>query len=198
MSKRIALYLRVSTGEQTIDNQERDLIEAAARHGWNVVAVFKDEGISGAKGRDKRPAFDRLCKAMVRREFDMVAAWSVDRLGRSLQDLVAFLGEVHGARVDLYLHRQGLDTSTPAGKALFQMLGVFGEFERSMIVERTRAGLRRAVAQGKTLGRPKVAGDLEAAVRASLAAGTGIVKTARTLGCGVGTVQRIKREDAAA
>src|SRR5580704_10575898 len=163
--RRVALYLHVSEGEQTIENQRRDLMEAAARHGWNVTAVFKDEGISGAKGRDKRPAFDRLCKAVTRHEVDMVAAWSVDRLGRSLQDLIAFLGEVHGARVDLYLHLQGLDTSTPAGKALFQMLGVFGEFERSMIVERTRAGLRRAVAAGKKLGRPKEEGELDAAVR---------------------------------
>src|SRR5438477_187421 len=127
--KRVALYLRVSTGEQTIENQDRELRDAARRHGWTIATVFKDEGISGAKGRDKRPAFDRLCRAMVRREFDLVAAWSVDRLGRSLQDLVAFLGEVQGSGIDLYLHRQGLDTSTPAGKALFQMMGVFAEFE---------------------------------------------------------------------
>jgi DNA invertase Pin-like site-specific DNA recombinase len=187
--KRIALYLRVSTGDQTIENQERDLREAAERRGWEIAQVYRDEGISGAKRRDKRPAFDRLCRAIVRREIDLVAAWSVDRLGRSLQDLVAFLAEVQAAGVDLYLHRQGLDTSTPAGKALFQMMGVFAEFERSMIVDRTKAGLRRALAQGKTLGRPKVALEIEAAVRASLAAGTGILKTARLVGCGVGTVQ---------
>jgi DNA invertase Pin-like site-specific DNA recombinase len=128
--KRVALYLRVSTFGQTVENQERELAEAAERHGWTIAATFKDEGISGAKGRDKRPAFDRLCKAVTRREVDMVAAWSVDRLGRSLQDLVAFLGELQASRVDLYLHQQGLDTTTPAGKALFQMMGVFSEFER--------------------------------------------------------------------
>ena len=152
--KRVALYLRVSTFGQTVDNQERELMAAAERHGWNIAAVFKDEGISGAKGREKRPAFDRLCKAVTRREVDMVAAWSVDRLGRSLQDLVTFLSELQASRVDLYLHQQGLDTTSPAGKALFQMMGVFAEFERAMIVERTRAGMARAKAQGKRIGRP--------------------------------------------
>src|SRR5262245_46617706 len=192
--RKAAIYLRVSTADQAVDNQERDLREAAARHGWAIAAVFKDEGISGTKGRDKRPAFDRLCRALVRREFDLVAAWSVDRLGRSLQDLIAFLGEVQASGVDLYLHRQGLDTSTPAGKALFQMMGVFAEFERAMIVERTLAGLARARAQGKVLGRPKVRTGIEAAIRASLAQGVGILKTARAVGCGVGTVQRIRRQ----
>jgi DNA invertase Pin-like site-specific DNA recombinase len=150
------------------------------------------KGISGAKGRDKRPAFDRLNRAVARREFDLVAAWSVDRLGRSLQDLVAFLGEVRAAGVDLYLHQQGLDTSTPAGKALFQMMGVFAEFERAMVVERTLTGLARARAQGKVLGRPKVGAEIEDAVRAALREGLGIIKVAKAVGCGVGTVARIK------
>jgi DNA invertase Pin-like site-specific DNA recombinase len=189
---RVGLYLRVSTGEQTVVNQERELAEAAQRHNWDVVATYRDEGISGSKGRTLRPGFDRLCKAITRREIDMVAAWSVDRLGRSLQDLVGFLAELQAARCELYLHQQGLDTSTPAGRALFGMLSVFSDFERAMIVERTKAGLARARAQGKLIGRPKVADTLEAAVRASLAAGTGILKTARIVGCGVGTVQRIK------
>jgi DNA invertase Pin-like site-specific DNA recombinase len=130
--KRAAIYLRVSTGEQSVENQRRELIEAAERHGWQVVAEYSDEGVSGSKGRDKRPGFDRLCKAITRREVDLVAAWSVDRLGRSLQHLVTFLSELHGAGCDLYLHRQGLDPSTPAGRALFGMMGIFAEFSRLM------------------------------------------------------------------
>jgi DNA invertase Pin-like site-specific DNA recombinase len=197
-SKTVALYLRVSTGDQTVDNQRRELTAAAERRGWRIVAEFCDDGISGAKGRDQRPAFDRLCKAMVRREFDVVAAWSVDRLGRSLQDLVAFLGEVHAAGVGLYLDRQGLDTSTPAGKALFQMLGVFAEFERAIIQERIRAGIARARAKGtksgKAIGRPRISADTIAAVRASLETGNGIRKVARLVGVGNETVHRIARE----
>jgi len=153
--KRAVLYLRVSTLDQTTANQERELREIASRIGCEIVKVYKDHGISGAKGRDKRPAFDALCRAATRREFDMVMAWSVDRLGRSLQDLVGFLSEIHALKVDLYLHQQGLDTTTPAGKAMFQMMGVFAEFERAMIQERVRAGLRRAVSEGKQLGRPR-------------------------------------------
>ena len=153
MSKRVALYLRVSTTEQTVENQQLELEAVAERLGWHVAAVFTDAGISGTKGREKRPGYDRLCHGIARREFNLVAAWSVDRLGRSLQNLVAFLGELHAKNVDLYLHRQGLDTSTPAGKAMFQMLGVFSEFERAMIVERVKASLARARAQGKRLGR---------------------------------------------
>lgn len=197
-AKRVGLYLRVSTDEQTIDNQRRVLGEVAERKGWQVVAEFCDEGISGAKGRDKRPAFDRLHRAIVRREIDVVAAWSVDRLGRSLRDLVAFLAELHGAGVDLYLDRQGLDTATPAGRAMFQMLGVFAEFERAILVERTHAGLARArvhgTKSGKAIGRPKVGPRKEATIRAALASGQGILKVAREVGCGSSVVQRIKAE----
>lgn len=190
--KRAAIYLRVSTTGQTVENQRRELEAIAARHGWNIVAVFEDAGISGTKGRDKRPGYDRLCRGIARREFDLVAAWSVDRLGRSLQELTGFLGEMHAKGIDLYLHQQGVDTSTPAGKALFQMLGVFAEFERAIIVERVNAGLARAKADGKRLGRPTLAADKEARVRELLATGTGILKTARLAGVGVSAVQRIK------
>jgi DNA invertase Pin-like site-specific DNA recombinase len=192
LEKRVALYLRVSTREQTIENQRRELTEVADRHGWRIVAQFADEGVSGAKGRDKRPGFDKLMKATTRREIDMVAAWSVDRLGRSLQDLVGFLGEVHGSGVDLYLHQQGIDTSTPAGNALFQMMGVFAEFERAMIQERVHAGLARARAEGKILGRPTVGQEKEAAIRACLARGFGLIKTAKHIGVGVSVVQRVR------
>jgi DNA invertase Pin-like site-specific DNA recombinase len=140
---RAAIYLRVSTTEQTTDNQERELRVAAERMGHTVVEVYADNGISGSKGRDKRPAFDRLHRDAARRRFDVIMAWSVDRLGRSLQDLVGFLSELHALKIDLYLHQQGLDTATPAGKAMFQMLGVFAEFERTMIQERVKAGMAR-------------------------------------------------------
>jgi DNA invertase Pin-like site-specific DNA recombinase len=162
--KRAAFYLRVSTQDQTTSNQERELRQVAERMGCEIVRVYKDHGISGAKGRDKRPAFDALCKDATQRKFDMVMAWSVDRLGRSLQDLIGFLSELHALRIDLYLHQQGLDTTTPAGKAMFQMMGVFAEFERAMIQERVRAGLRRARAEGKVLGRPRIDYKTETAI----------------------------------
>src|SRR4051812_36158491 len=111
--KRVALYVRTSTDHQTARNQERELQAVAERHGWTVTAVYRDQGISGAKGRDKRPGLDKLLQAVARREIDLVASWSVDRLGRSLTDLVQVLQEMHSKGVDLYLHTQGLDTSTP-------------------------------------------------------------------------------------
>jgi DNA invertase Pin-like site-specific DNA recombinase len=119
MSKRVRLYVKVSSGDQTVENQRKALRAAPEYRSWTVVEEFVDAGISGAKGRGKRPAFDQLLKAAVRRKIDIVATWSVDRLGRSLQDLVGFLGELKGAGVDLYLDRQAVDTTTPAGKALF-------------------------------------------------------------------------------
>lgn len=192
--RRVALYVRVSTDGQTTVNQQRELEAVSERHGWDIASVYADKGVSGAKAREERPAMKRLMEAVARREIDMVAAWSVDRLGRSLQDLIGFLGELHAKGVDLYLHQQGLDTGTPAGKAMFQMMGVFSEFERAMIVERVRAGLKRAKAEGKTLGRPRIDGDKENAIRATLAAGTGIRKTAREIGVGVSAVQRVAAE----
>ena len=191
--KRVAIYTRVSTDGQSVENQLQELRTMAERHGWSVVAEFSDAGISGAKGRDKRPGFDRMLKAATRRECDMVAAWSVDRLGRSLQDLVGFLGEIHGAGVDLYLHIQGVDTSTPAGRAMFQMLGVFAEFERAMIVSRVTAGLKRARKEGKRLGRPPIDTKTEKAILKALERGDkGMLKIAAEQGVGSGTVQRIK------
>ena len=192
--RRAAVYLRVSTLEQTTANQERELREVAGRMGSEIVKVYKDHGISGAKGREKRPAF--LCRDAAQRKFDMVMAWSVDRLGRSLQDLVAFLSELHALKVDLFLHQQGLDTTTPAGKALFQMMGVFAEFERAMIQERVRAGLRRAKDEGKQLGRPRIAPELEKRILGALKAPgrtEGVRKIAARFGVYPSTVQRIGR-----
>jgi DNA invertase Pin-like site-specific DNA recombinase len=189
--KSAAIYARVSTNGQTTDNQVRELRKVARRHNWKVAAEFIDHGVSGAKGRDERPELDRLLKAANRREFDLIMAWSVDRLGRSLQHLVGFLDEIHAKGVDLYLHQQNIDTSTPSGKAMFQMAGVFAEFERSMIQERVRAGLDRAREQGKVLGRPKVSPRTETLIRQKRARGMGILKIAREVGVGTSVVQRV-------
>jgi DNA invertase Pin-like site-specific DNA recombinase len=196
--RQVAIYTRVSTDHQTTENQGRELRAIAARMGWDIVNIYRDEGISDAKGRDERPAFDALCQDAARRQFDMVMAWSVDRLGRSLQDLVGFLSELHALGIDLMLHQQRLDTTTPAGKAMFQMMGVFAEFERAMIRERVKAGLDRARAQGKRLGRPTIDARTETAIRKALRKGdAGIRKIATRLGVGTGTVQKIKAEMAA-
>jgi DNA invertase Pin-like site-specific DNA recombinase len=150
-TKRVALYVRVSTDHQTIKNQERELEAVAERHGWSVVAVFKDQGISGAKGRAARPGLDKLLQGVVRREFDLVAAWSVDRLGRSLLDLVQVLQELHGKGIDLYLHQQGIDTTTLRETAMFQVMGVLAKCDRSIIHERVGFGAGRG-AEGTQLG----------------------------------------------
>jgi DNA invertase Pin-like site-specific DNA recombinase len=197
--KRAVLYLRVSTVDQTTANQERELREVAGRMGCEIVRVYKDHGISGAKGRDGRPEFDRLLRDAAQRKFDVVMAWSVDRLGRSLPDLVSFLTELHSLHIDLFLHQQGLDTTTPAGKAMFQMMGVFAEFERSMIQERVRAGLRRVKDEGKRLGRPRIAPELETRILEALKAGGTVRGVADKFKLNPSTVQRIKHPfDAAA
>jgi DNA invertase Pin-like site-specific DNA recombinase len=189
--KRVGIYLRVSTDTQTTENQRRELEAVAARSGWQVVGFYEDAGVSGAKGRDKRLDFDRLLNDATARKINMIAAWSVDRLGRSLQDLVSFLTELQALGCDLYLHQQAVDTSTPSGRAMFQMCGVFAEFARAMIRERVNAGLARAKAKGVTLGRRKVKASVETRIRELRAEGMGILKIGRTIGVGTSVVQRV-------
>lgn len=205
---KVAIYTRVSTDGQSVNAQLADLREVAERRGWEISQEFTDKGISGAKGRDRRPGLDAMLKAATRREFDIVVAWSVDRLGRSLQHLVAGLGDLHAARVGLYLHKQGLDTSTPSGRAMFGMLSVFAEFERDMIAERVRAGLKVAMAEQasgkerlhkngrvkKRIGRPRVGTDIERRVRELREQDWGVNRIAREIGIGSGTVRRIAYE----
>ncbi|RZI59882.1 MAG: resolvase [Zymomonas sp.] len=195
MSKRVAFYLRVSTDSQTVENQRLELQAVADRLGWNVVAVLADEGISGSKGRDQRPGFNTLMTMITRREIDMAACWSVDRLGRSLQHLVGFLGKINDRGVDLYLHTQGIDSSTPAGRAMFAMLSVFSEFEKSILRERVMAGLARST---KRSGRPPLDAQIELRARKLLGTGTSINATAKKLRIGVATVHRIKTKMAQA
>src|SRR6476620_4649804 len=182
-TRRAALYVRVSTADrgQTVENQLQPLQEAARRLGWTVVSIYRDEGISGTQGRDKRPGLDALLKGVARKEFDIVVAWSVCRLGRSLSDLIGLLGELRSRDIDLYLHQQALDTSTPSGRALFGMLGVFSEFERAMIRDRVLAGLDRARAAGKRLGRPRTTLFTVQRIRVALDQGRGVRETARLL-----------------
>jgi DNA invertase Pin-like site-specific DNA recombinase len=189
---KVAIYARVSTEDQSPANQIDALSEVGRRLNWNIVEVFLDHGISGAKGR--RPALDRMLKGVARREFGLVAAWSVDRLGRSLPDLLSLLGELHARGIGLYLHQQGLDTTTPAGRTMYQVMAVFAEFERAMLVDRVKAGLARARASGKHLGRPRLPEEVVTRIRHELEGGRGIHSTAKRLGVGVGSVQRVKAE----
>ena len=160
--KRAVLYLRVSKNEQTIENQRIELERVAAAKGWKVIATFKDEGVSGAFGREVRAQYDSMLKQGVQAKFDVILAWDVSRLSRSLADLVNTLDELHACGIDLYLHQQAIDTTTPAGKAMFQMCGVFAEFERGILSERVKAGLSRAREEGKVLGRPFKAANIKA------------------------------------
>jgi DNA invertase Pin-like site-specific DNA recombinase len=194
-TRRAALSARVGTADrgQTVENQLQPLREAARRLCWSIMAVHRDEGISGAKGRQHRPGLDALLKGVTRGEYDLVAAWSVCRLGRSIADLVGLLGELQVRGVDLYLHQQGLDTGTPSGRALFGMLSVFSEFERAMIRDRVMAGLDRARLSGKRLGRPRTTPFQIGRIRAALDQGRGVRETARLLTVSPAKVSEIKR-----
>ena len=190
--KRCVIYARVSTDSQTTDNQINELNRVAELKGYKIVHTFKDEGISGAKGRDERKGFDELIKGAVKKDFDMILCWSVDRLGRSLQDLVSFLNEIHSVNCDLYIHQSGIDTSTPSGKMMFQMCGVFAEFERGMIRERVISGQIRAKVQGKHIGRPTNLNDgFVSSIKFMREKGMGIGRIAKDLKVGVGTIYRV-------
>ena len=190
--KRCVIYARVSTDSQTTDNQINELNRVAELKGYKIVHTFKDEGISGAKGRDERKGFDELIKGAVKKDFDMILCWSVDRLGRSLQDLVSFLNEIHSVNCDLYIHQSGIDTSTPSGKMMFQMCGVFAEFDRGMIRERVISGQNRAKEQGKHIGRPTNLNDgLVSSIKFMREKGMGIGRIAKDLKVGVGTIYRV-------
>lgn len=192
---RVALYARVSTKkDQTVETQLLALRDWAAGRGHDVVAEFVDEGISGTKGRDKRPGLDALGKAATLGQIDMVAVTALDRLGRSLQHLIAFVGELEALGVGLFVRNQALDTSTPAGRLMFNMIGSLAEFERELIRERTLLGLERAKKQGKSLGRPKVPAATERRIHALLEAGTSINKIMRLTRVGASVIYRIKKE----
>nr|WP_321985205.1 recombinase family protein [uncultured Lichenicoccus sp.] len=206
---RAALYLRVSTSGQDVANQKRELEAVAEARGWLVTAIYADEGISGSKGRDRRPQLDALLNDASKHRFDVAMIWSVDRLGRSLPDLISSMQTLHAAKVDLFLHQQNIDTTTPTGRAMFGMLAVFGEFERAMIVARVQSGMDRAKEeqaagmvrrdkQGikkKLIGRPRISDKTADAIKARLLAkDAGVLRIAKDAGVGVSVVQRLQKE----
>ena len=192
-TKRAALYLRVSTDGQTTENQRLALVAEAERRRWQVIGEYQDQGISGAKGRDQRPQLDKLLRDATRGKFDVVMAWALDRLGRSLMHLMTISQELESASVDLFLLQQAIDTTSPTGRFFFHVMGAMAEFERGMIVQRVKAGLVRAKKEGKRIGRPKIAHERAQQVRIRLAKGIGIGKVAKELGVGVSTVANIKK-----
>ena len=190
----VAIYARVSTASQTVENQLIELRDAAKRLGWTVAHEIVDEGISGSKGRSDRPGFDRIFELVDQKAVGAVMAWSVDRIGRSLQDLVALMKELQRNSVDLYCHQQSINTATPAGRMTFSIFGALGEYERSLIIERIHAGIARAKAEGVRFGRPRVYGDeVREKVIELRAKGMRMRDIARELGVGFGTVWRVCR-----
>ena len=190
--KKVAIYARVSTDKQTCDNQLIELRAVAERCGYTIVQEFVDSGISGAKGRADRPALDAMMKAANQRKFDMIMVWSIDRLGRSLQNLVELLNDLQSMRVDLMFLQQGMDTSTSSGRMMFSIFGALAEFERNLIRERVVAGQNRAKARGVKMGRPSNMTDgLRSAIQLLRQNGMGIKQIAKEVGVGVGTVYTV-------
>ena len=159
MVRKVAIYSRVSTLDQTIDNQLLELRDHCSKMGWEIVKEYADEGLSGALSREKRPALNSLIKDAYRKKFDSVVCWDISRIGRSMKELVLFLSDMKDRDIGICSVRQGFDTSTSMGEIMFQFVGILSSWEREMIRERTLAGLDRAKSQGKTLGRRKVITD---------------------------------------
>jgi DNA invertase Pin-like site-specific DNA recombinase len=194
---KVALYARVSTSNQNTSNQLLEVREAIKRNGWTLAHELVDHGISGAKNKSERPAFAQLHRLIARREVDIVAVWSIDRLGRSIQDLVQLMGELEAKRIHLYSHKQAIDTSTPAGRMTFAIFASIAEFERELIKERINAGIARARSEGKKLGRPSNMNDnTRIAVKLLREKGSSIHSIAKKLSIGVGTTRKILSEAA--
>ena len=190
MNKRVAIYARVSTDKQSCENQLKELRSIAERMQYIVVDEFIDEGISGVTS--SRPSLDALMKSATQRRFDMVMCWSIDRLGRSLQNLIEILNELQSLKVDLFFLQQGLDTSTSAGRMMFSIFGALAEFERNLIRERVIAGQQRAISQGVKMGRPSKMNDgMKNAIKLLRERGIGIKQIARELKIGIGTVYSV-------
>ena len=189
MVRKVAIYTRVSTLDQTIDNQLIELRDHCSKMGWEIVKEYADEGLSGTLSRDKRPALNSLIKDAYRKRFDSVVCWDISRIGRSMKELILFLSDMKDRGIGICSVRQGFDTSTSMGEIMFQFVGILSSWEREMIRERTLAGLERAKSEGKTLGRRKVTNDTMTAKIIELrTAKKTIRQIASEVGVSVGTV----------
>lgn len=188
--KRVGIYLRVSQTDQDERNQLLDLQRVAEQRGWDIAETYVDHGITGKQ--DRRPALERLRKDAMHGKLDVVAAWSIDRLGRSLAHVVNLLADLTEQKVAVYLHQQQVDSTTTAGKAMLGMCAVFAEFEWNTTSDRIKAGIARARKEGKRIGRPSsVTAHTERRIRELRGKGYGKLRIARELECGVSTVQRV-------
>ena len=188
---RVALYASNSSDGHTTEYQLQEMEKIVEFNGWQITKKFVDHGISESKGESKRPAFNSMCTGIMSKEFDLIMAWSVDRLAKSFQHLEIFFNKLYSENIDLFLYKQGVNTTLPTGKIMFQMLSIFSDFERTMVKERINAGLTRAKAKGKKLGRPKVSLEVENKIKELRSTGKGIRKIASELRVGVCTVKRV-------
>jgi len=186
--KKVCLYVRVSTQTQTTENQIQALREVAERSGYKIVKIYSDEGISGSKGREDRPALNQMMKDAVNRQFEMVMCWSIDRLGRSITNLIEIMNELNELKIDMFFSQQSIDTQTSSGRMIFGIFSSLASFEREMIRERVMAGLDRARKNGVKLGRPSTVNDgVRNAVLILKDKGVGVRETCRKLGIGCAT-----------
>ena len=192
MTKRVVIYARVSTLDQTVDNQLIELRDHCSKMGWEVIKEYKDEGLSGTLSRDKRPAFNEMIKDGYRKKFELVVCWDISRLGRSMKELIMFLSDMKDRDIGICSVRQGFDTSTTMGEMMFQFVGILSSWEREMIRERTLAGLDRAKKEGKTLGRKTVIDDNKVShIRKLRSVGRSLRDIASEVGVSKGTVSNV-------
>ncbi|MDC0989031.1 recombinase family protein [Rhodospirillales bacterium] len=192
MTKRVVIYARVSTLDQTVDNQLIELRDHCSKMGWEVIKEYKDEGLSGTLSREKRPSFNEMIKDGYRRKFELVVCWDISRIGRSMKELIMFLSDMKDRDIGICSVRQGFDTSTSMGEVMFQFVGILSSWEREMIRERTLAGLDRAKKEGKTLGRKTVIDDDKVShIRKLRSIGRSLRDIASEVGVSKGTVSNV-------
>ena len=193
--KKVCLYVRVSTQTQTTENQIQALKEVAERSGYEIVKIYSDDGISGSKGREDRPALNQMMKDAVNRQFEMVMCWSIDRLGRSITNLIEIMNELNELKIDMFFSQQSIDTQTSSGRMIFGIFSSLASFEREIIRERVMAGLDRARKNGVKLGRPSSVNDgVRNAVLILKDKGVGVRETCRKLGIGCATYYSVVNE----